>query len=185
MELSGHVNNLSGDAAVTFLREQEAIRRARSKRRWITVGIVLAVAFLGLVGCSAIVVSAASAGAHAAATAPAAPPAASTAPRPAAGSAAPTAPALSSAEPSAAPSLPAGTYGPGTYRLGNDIAPGDYVTDGPSGPNGFATWSRLSDTSGDYTAVIATGIVEGHTVITVSANDAAVHFTGPATWRVA
>lgn len=181
MELSGHVNNLSGDAAVTFLREQEAIRRARSKRRWITVGIVLGVLFLGMVSCSAIVVSAASAGAHAAATAPAAPPAASTATTPGTLSAAPTAPAA----PSAAPSLPAGTYTAGTYRLGDDIAPGDYVTDGPSGLNGFASWSRLSNTSGDYTAVIATGIVEGHTVITVSANDAAVQFSGPATWRVA
>jgi len=175
MELSGNVNNLSGDAAIAFLREQEAIRRARSKRRWITVGAVLLALLVLMVGCGVAVGAAASGGT--------APTATSAPTAPAASSPAPAAPAP--VEPSAAPTAPAGTYGPGTYRLGNDIAPGDYVTDGPTGPAGFATWSRLSNTSGDYTAVIATGIVEGHTVITVSANDAAVQFTGPATWRVA
>jgi len=59
------------------------------------------------------------------------------------------------------------------------------VTDGPSGASDFSTWSRLSDTSGDYTAIIASGIVEGPTTITIKSSDVAVHFTGHATWRAA
>jgi hypothetical protein len=176
MELSGNVNNLSGDAAIAYLHAQEEIRRARSKRRWIAAGAVLVALFVLMVGCSALVVGAAASDGTASRATSA--PTASAAP-----SLAPAAPAP--VAPSAAPTAPAGTYGAGTYRLGNDIAPGDYVTDGPTGASDFSTWSRLSDTSGDYTAIIASGIVEGPTTITVKSTDAAVHFTGHATWHAA
>jgi len=78
MELSGNVNNLSGDAAIAFLREQEAIRRARSKRRWITVGAVLLALLVLMVGCGVAVGAAASGGtAPTATSAPTAPAASS------------------------------------------------------------------------------------------------------------
>jgi hypothetical protein len=178
-KVNSTVANLAdGDAAVRFLHAQEEIRRARSRRRWITAGIVLASLFLLMVGCSALVVGAAGSATAPAPSVPVSAPAASSpvgAPRDTA-----TAPAATVAP--EADIVPMGAYPAGTYRLGYDIAPGDYVTDGPTGPVRLATWSRLSDTSG-ASAPIAFGIVEGHTVITVSASDAAVKFTGSATWR--
>ena len=55
-------NLADGDVAIRYLREQEAIRRARSKRRWITFGIVLASLFVLMVGCGIAVGAAASGG---------------------------------------------------------------------------------------------------------------------------
>jgi hypothetical protein len=137
-------------------------------------GIVIAfVAFL--VG---LLVGSASGTAPAATSAPTAPPAVSVAPA-----------APAPVEPSAAATAPApataGTYGPGTYRLGHDIAPGDYVTDGPTGAIKLATWSRLSATDGAMDSIIASGVVEGPTTITIKSTDVAVHFTGQATWHAA
>jgi hypothetical protein len=59
MEMSGNVNNLSGDAAIAYLREQEAIRRARSKRRWIAAAITIGSMFVLMVGCGIAVGAAA------------------------------------------------------------------------------------------------------------------------------
>jgi hypothetical protein len=146
-------------------------------RPWRTVVLVLIGFVVGVLVGSA---GASSAPAPTRATeVPAAPSVSASAPTPERPSAASTAPATE-----APAAVPAGTYPAGVYRLGHDIAPGDYVTDGPTGPVKLATWSRLSDTSGDAPP-IAFGVVEGHTVMTVSASDAAVRFTGSATWRAA
>ena len=62
MELSGNVNNLSDAGAIAYLQEQERIRRARSKRRWITAGVILAGLLVLMVGCGIAVGAAASGG---------------------------------------------------------------------------------------------------------------------------
>jgi len=77
------------------------------------------------------------------------------------------------------------TFTAGVYLVGDKIAPGDYETDGPvAGPAGVlpGTWSRLSNTSGELDATIASDIVSGPATMTVSASDHAVKFTGNVTW---
>ena len=55
-------NLADGDVAIRYLREQETIRRARAKRRWITAGAILAGLFVLMVGCGIAVGAAASGG---------------------------------------------------------------------------------------------------------------------------
>ena len=187
MELSGNVNNLSDAGAIAYLQEQERIRRARSKRRWITAGAILAGLFVLMVGCGIAVGAAASGGstatASAAPTAPTgsglheetrivpAPPAAITAPAPAA-----PAPAVPSTD-----AEQAGIYDEGTYVVGRDIAPGDYWTGGPTA-GGYAGWYRLSGLGGTVDEIIAVDSGDGPMQITILASDKAVKFTGSGQW---
>lgn len=71
-----------------------------------------------------------------------------------------------------------GPFGSGTYLVGSEIAPGQYRTDGSS----FCGWSRNRDTSGEFGAIIANGIVQGPTTMTVQAGDGAIEFSGTCTW---
>lgn len=130
-------NLADGDAAVRFLHAQEEIRRTRSRRRWIAAGIVLASLFLLMVGCSALVVGAASSATAPAPSVPVSAPAASDpvgAPRDTA-----TAPAATVA-PEAPETAPVGPYPPaaafseGMWTVGPDaeIAPGTYRSPGPT-----------------------------------------------------
>lgn len=132
------VNNLAdGDAAVRFLREQEAIRRARVKHRWITFGAVLAAMFVLMVGCGIAVGAAASGGStattSAATTAPAVP-------TPTSDTGTPTEPAQSYSAPAIeapatqAPSteLPRTWITDGMWVVGDEIEPGTYRSPGPA-----------------------------------------------------
>lgn len=185
MELSGNVNNLSDQGAIAYLREQEAIRKARATRRWITFGIVLASMFVLMVGCGIAVGAASSGGGSSSASAR------PVAPAPAL--VAPSTPDLSAEaiEPSTATTAPetvtpgasdsslSGIYGPGTYVVGRDITPGDYWTAGSAtGDSGYA--ERLSGTTGDHDEGI--GIVSvpehGPAQITILGTDHAVEFYG-------
>lgn len=134
-------NLADGDAAVRFLHAQEEIRRARSRRRWITAGIVLASLFLLMVGCSALVVGAASSATAPAPSVPVSAPAASDpvgAPRDTA-----TAPAATVAPetPETAPMAPMAPIGPyppaaafdnGAWSVGDEVTAGTYRSAGPT-----------------------------------------------------
>lgn len=80
---------------------------------------------------------------------------------------------------------PSNQFGAGTYEVGQgpgQIQPGKYHTAHDGGGMGY--WARLKDTSGDTSAIIANGIVNGPTTITVKPGDAAVHFSGSDTWTL-
>jgi len=179
---STSTNLADGNVAIAYLREQEAIRRARSKRRWITFGAILAAMFVLMVGCG-IAVGAASgpSTARAATTTPAsAAPAASAAPSPAPAPAVPLAPSPPVSEPAtASDSSTSGIYSAGTYVVGRDIAPGDYWTPGSTtGRSGYA--SRLSGTGGTFEETLAVVSVpeNGPAQITIKPTDKAVEFYG-------
>ncbi|MHC1557555.1 hypothetical protein ACR9E3_01280 [Actinomycetospora sp. C-140] len=86
-----------------------------------------------------------------------------------------------------APSAPAtaetdadpNTFSGGTYVVGQDIQPGTYRT---QGEGSFCGWSRNRDTTGEFDAIIANGIVQGPTTVTVRGSDGAVEFSGDCTW---
>lgn len=94
--------------------------------------------------------------------------------------------------PASAPTLP--TYPPpdagplaifggdGTYVVGVDILPGTYRAQGPSTEGGSCYWSRLSDTTGDFDAIIANGGSQGPVTLTVKESDAAVQTSGCTGW---
>ena len=152
MELPTNItstNLADGDVAIRYLREQEAIRRARSKRRWIAAGIVLASLFALMIGCSVLVVGvAASTAANTPGQATSAPVGAA---RPSAGTVSPPSPAADSAPSQIAPMAPAvpapsieaapvgpyppaAAFGEGMWTVGTDaeIAPGTYRSPGPA-----------------------------------------------------
>ena len=188
MELPTNITSTSladGDVAIRYLREQEAIRRARAKRRWIAAGAILAGLFVLMVGCGIAVGAAASGGSSSSTSA--APTAATEVPAdsglheetrivpvPPAAVSAPVAPVTPSSDSSLS-----GLYGEGTYVVGRDIAPGDYWTGGSTtGHSGYA--SRMSGTSGDFGETLGVVSVPEHgpAQVTILASDKAVEFYG-------
>jgi hypothetical protein len=177
MELSGNVNNLSGDAAIAYLREQEAIRKARAKRRWITFGIVLASLFVLMVGCGIAVGAASGSSSNAAVAAPATPSLTGTV----------TAPSKPTAEPAAEPTATAPTtfppgfddrpvppkpseassglgtsFGNGQWAVGEaaEVAPGVYRSAGSDGTHatmgGYVSTEKADGTIIDFETSDAT-----------------------------
>lgn len=69
--------------------------------------------------------------------------------------------------------------GDGIYLVGEDIKPGTYRGDGSSG---MCYWARLSGTSGELDDVIANGLPEGPTVITIADSDVAFETNGCDEW---
>ena len=65
--------------------------------------------------------------------------------------------------------------------MGSQIQPGAYSTQGPTTPDD-GQWARLSNTTGDPTAVITHGIVNGPTTVTILPTDAAFQTTGDVVW---
>lgn len=126
-------NLADGDVAIRYLREQEAIRRARSKRRWITFGAILAGMFVLMVGCGIAVGAAASGGSttHASAATPTAAPTASAAPTPTTDTGTPTEPAQSYSAPAASTELPRTWIMNGDWHVGDEVEAGTYRSDGP------------------------------------------------------
>jgi len=88
--------------------------------------------------------------------------------------------------PTVAPTLPPTTqpatrvqFGPGTYRIGVDLPPGVYRTDG--GQNCF--WARLRSLSGSADSVIAGDHTEGApATVGIEPSDAAFTTDGCAAW---
>jgi hypothetical protein len=91
---------------------------------------------------------------------------------------APTQVAPSAAAPAETDTDP-NTFSGGTYVVGQDIPPGTYRT---QGEGSFCGWSRNSDTTGEFDSIIANGIVQGPTTVTVKSSDGAVEFSGGCTW---
>lgn len=178
MELSGNVNNLTDEGAIAYLHAQEAIRRARARRRWIAAVATVGALFVLMVGCGIAAGAAASGGstAHAngATSAPApslAPVAPVALPEPPATVSAPVTPSSDSSK--------SGIYGPGTYVVGRDIPPGDYWTPGSTtGHSGYA--SRMSGTSGNFDETLGVVSVPEHgpAQVTILTSDKAVEFYG-------
>jgi hypothetical protein len=88
----------------------------------------------------------------------------------------------------AAPAATAATaavtsFGDGTYRVGVDIQPGTYRTDGPEGGRQFCYWERLSGFSGETDDIIANGNEPGQAFLEVAASDVAVGSSG-CTWTL-
>jgi hypothetical protein len=75
----------------------------------------------------------------------------------------------------------AGMYYKGTFLVGSQIQPGTYSTQGPTTQDD-GQWARLSNTTGDPTAVVAHGIVNGPTTVTILPTDAAFQTTGDVVW---
>jgi hypothetical protein len=94
-----------------------------------------------------------------------------------------------SARPSAAapvedrrPAVPAGQIGEGVWLVGQDVEPGTYRSPGATTVMGFnfCSWQRLSDTSGETSAIIAsgTGNAGEQQVVTIAATDTAFEVSG-------
>ena len=71
--------------------------------------------------------------------------------------------------------------GDGTYRVGVDIQPGVYRTQGGSG----CYWERLAGFSGSLSDVIANNFGAGPQVVQIAATDAAFKTAGCSTWSLA
>ena len=74
------------------------------------------------------------------------------------------------------------TFGDGLYRVGDQIQPGTYQTTGPTTGSGMGYWARLSNTSGEGSAIITNDIVKGPATMTIAPTDKAVEFSGGAVW---
>lgn len=122
------------------------IPKARRPRRW---PWILGMAGTLVVG---IIIGAGSSGNGT--PTPAAAPSSNTAP-------AATAPAT---QKPAAPSGPATSFGDGTFKVGEDIAPGSYKTNGPRSGSPTCYWARLADDSGNN--IIANDNSQGATRFT-------------------
>ena len=86
---------------------------------------------------------------------------------------------------SAAASVPAGSFGQGTYTVGAEITPGRYRTDGAPAGSVFP-FCMAARQGADGTGI---GIPEttnnGPAYVTVRASDGLVEFTGDCTWAPA
>jgi hypothetical protein len=71
-----------------------------------------------------------------------------------------------------------GSFSDGLYRVGVDIAAGNYHTDG--GANCY--WERLNNLSGGFTAIISNGEPTGPATVRVIASDKAFSVHGGCTW---
>ena len=88
--------------------------------------------------------------------------------------------------PTATPGPPTPTPGPrsdfgaGTWRVGTDILPGTYRTDGPARSNCY--WARLSGFSGTTAHIIANDNTNGPAIVTIAASDAGFESSGCRPW---
>ncbi|NAZ87300.1 hypothetical protein GTR00_14530, partial [Kineococcus sp. T90] len=75
-------------------------------------------------------------------------------------------------QPIAQPPAPAPTIaGTGTFRVGADVQPGTYRSNGPAADSYGCYWERLSGFSGDLADIISNDFVTGTTIVTIEAND--------------
>lgn len=143
-----------------------AVGLAFAIRRGVGKGLAIAGVVLGVLG---IVICSIYAASFAAAVSGASTAAENYAPTQVAPSA--PAPAETDADPN--------SFSGGTYVVGQDIQAGTYRT---QGEGAFCGWSRNKDTTGEFGSIIANGIVQGPTTVTVKSSDGAVEFSGDCTW---
>lgn len=87
---------------------------------------------------------------------------------------------ISSAAPAAPRSGGNGTLSDGVHRIGTDAKAGRWKTAGPRDSFG-CYWSRNSNDSGDFSAIIANGLVQGPTSVTVKSGEF-LELSGGCTW---
>lgn len=78
------------------------------------------------------------------------------------------------------------TVGNGVHRVGEDIEPGTYTTDGPD-PDDFMPmcyYARLSGLSGEFDDIIANNNIEGPGSVVVQESDAALELSGGCEWTL-
>lgn len=75
-----------------------------------------------------------------------------------------------------------GTFGPGTWRIGEQLPPGTYQTAGPQSGFPLCYWSRLSGFSGEFTEIIANDVAYGPATVAVAPGDAAFETSGCQPW---
>ncbi len=84
------------------------------------------------------------------------------------------------------PEGPAESFSDGVHLVGEDIAPGEYVTDGPD-PDGLVPmcyWSRNSDASGELGSIIANENLQGPGRVTVNDGEY-FEVSGGCEWNIA
>lgn len=74
---------------------------------------------------------------------------------------------------------PSASFGPGTMRVGTDIAPGTYRS---SLAGQGCYWERLSGFSGSFEEINANGLTDHRTIVTISAGDAGFRSDRCGTW---
>jgi hypothetical protein len=82
------------------------------------------------------------------------------------------------AAPAPQPTYPLAQFGAGTYLVGSEVAPGNYVTEGAD----WCYWERAKNTDGGLGAILANGNAQGHTNVTVRSSDKAFKVTGNCTF---
>ncbi|WP_150241062.1 hypothetical protein [Nocardiopsis quinghaiensis] len=78
------------------------------------------------------------------------------------------------------------TIGNGVHRVGEDIEPGTYTTDGPN-PDDIVPmcyYARLSGLSGEFDDIIANNNIEGPGSLVVQEGDAALELSGGCEWTL-
>ena len=88
-------------------------------------------------------------------------------------------------EPEPEPEGPA-AIGNGVHRVGDDIEPGTYSTDGPD-PDGILPmcyYARLSGLSGEFDDIITNNNIEGPGTVVVADGDAALELSGGCEWTL-
>ncbi|MGC0142114.1 hypothetical protein [Pseudactinotalea sp. Z1732] len=83
------------------------------------------------------------------------------------------------AEAAAGAAEPSDSFGNGTWRVGEDIEPGTYRTDGGSG----CYWERLSGFSGEFSDIISNDFTSGPSTVTIQGSDAGFSSQGCGTWE--
>lgn len=73
---------------------------------------------------------------------------------------------------------PLTTFGAGTYSVGTEVTPGQYVTDG----TWYCYWERATDTDGSFRSILANGDAEGHTTVTINPEDKVFKVAGSCTF---
>lgn len=93
------------------------------------------------------------------------------------------APATAAAKAPAKPAGPAGTMNDGVYQVGVDVQAGRYKTTGPpaDNPMNMCYWSRASNDSGEFEAIIANGTPQGPGSLSVKRGEF-VELSGGCTW---
>lgn len=93
-------------------------------------------------------------------------------------------PTAESTSPAAEPRKAVTTFsGNGTFRVGQDIKPGTYVSTSTGSFGGY--WERLSCATGEFDCIIANDNVTGQTFVTIEKSDRYFSTSRMGTWRLA
>jgi hypothetical protein len=106
-----------------------------------------------------------------------APPTTSTTAAPATTSADTTTTTTTTAAPPQEEASARGTFGEGLQRVGDDVAPGVYISSGE-----LCYWERLSGTGGTEDEVIASDSTTGQSLVEIASTDVAFSSSGCAPW---